>query len=190
LSQCGERPARCREPSRFDTIPSQPSAQGTLFNTRFRVRRSGFGRSGAALRRLRWASGSRGRLPVSCWKRRRRSSTTCRAADRRRHSRGADSAGSGSRSKGILAEGLALLAGWPRMISIATAVAPLAAWRCWRRSATPRPAGADLAARYRISIGIRANVHTTIAPTSPKAIITAARAIIVAADMISAPLAH
>jgi hypothetical protein len=26
LSQCGERPARYGEPSRFDTMPSQPSA--------------------------------------------------------------------------------------------------------------------------------------------------------------------
>src|SRR5262249_51906408 len=30
LSQCAERPARYGEPSRFDTMPSQPSAQACL----------------------------------------------------------------------------------------------------------------------------------------------------------------
>ena len=43
--------------------------------------------------------------------------------------------------------------------------------------------------RYRISIGMRANVQATIAPTSPKATMMAATAIIVAIDMIEAPQA-
>jgi len=41
--------------------------------------------------------------------------------------------------------------------------------------------------RYRISIGMRANVQATIAPTNPKATMMAATAIIVAIDMIEAP---